>query len=138
MRRKSLVPGLVVVSALTIFTTAGAQVQTKPKPPAAPAASRAYDKLSLGNQKVASALYQAQTSAVAAITVNGSSSASKPLTLEQIAAKRRGGQAWGQIFRDMKAQGLVRERTLGQVVANYLQAADAPPGMVASDNKGGK
>ncbi len=138
MRRQNLVPGLVVVSALAIFTTAGAQVQTKPKPPAASTAPRAYDKLSLGNQKVASALYQAQTSADAAITVNGSSSASKPLTLEEIATKRRGGQAWSQIFRDMKAQGLVRERTLGQVVANYLQAADAPPGMVASDNKGGK
>jgi len=134
MRRHRLIPGLVVVSVLTIATAAGAQVQTKPKPPGAPTTARAYDKLSLGNQKVASALYQAQSSVVAAIAANGSTPASRPLTLEEIAARRRGGQAWGQIFRDMKAQGLVTERTLGRVVANYLQAADAPPAMVASDS----
>jgi hypothetical protein len=138
MRRLSLIPGLAVVSILTFATTAGAQVQTKPKGPAAPAASRAYDKLSFGNQKVASALYQAQSSVVAAIAANGSSPASRPLTLEEIAAKRRGGQAWGQIFRDMKAQGLVYEKTLGQVVANYLQAVDSPPAIIASDSSGGR
>jgi hypothetical protein len=138
MRRQTLIPGLVVVSILTIATTAGAQVQTKPKAPTVPTTSRAYDKLSLGNQKVASALYQAESSVVAAISANGSSPASRPLTLEEIAARRRGGQAWGQIFRDMKAQGLLHERTLGQVVANYLQTADAPPAMVASDSSGGK
>jgi len=138
MRRHRLIPGLVVVSVLTIATTTGAQVQPKPRAPAAPTTSRAYDKLSLGNQKVASALYQAQSSVVAAVAANGSSPASRPLTLEEIATKRRGGQAWGQIFRDMKAHGLVHERTLGQVVANYLQAVDAPPAMVASDSSGGK
>lgn len=134
MRRHKLIPGLVAVSILTIATAAGAQ--TKPKAPGAPTTARAYDKLSLGNQKVASALYQAQSSVVAAIAANGSTPASRPLTLEEIAARRRGGQAWGQIFRDMKAQGLVTERTLGRVVANYLQAADASPPMVASDSSG--
>ena len=135
MRRKTLIASLVVVSVLTIATAAGAQVQAKPKAPATQA--RAYDKLSLGNQKVASALYQAQGSVATAITVNGSSPASRPLTLEEIAVRRRSGQTWGQIFRDMKAHGLVHERTLGQVVANYLQAADAPPRMIASDPGGG-
>ena len=62
----------MVVSVLTIATAAGAQVQTKPKAPGAPTTARAYDKLSLGNQKVASALYQAQSSVVAAIAANGS------------------------------------------------------------------
>ena len=136
MRRHKLIPGLVAVSILTIATAAAAQVQTKPKAPAAPTTARAYDKLSIGNQKVASALYQAQGSVVAAIAASGSSPASRPLTLEEIAARRRGGQAWGQIFRDMKAQGLVTEGTLGQVVANYLQSANTPPPMVASDSNG--
>jgi hypothetical protein len=131
MRRETFIPSLVVVSILTIATATGAQVQTKPKAPAAPA--RAYDKLSLGNQKVASALFQAQSSVVTASPVNGSSPASRPLTLEEIAVRRRRGQTWGQIFRDMKARGLVHERTLGLVVANYLQSADTPPRMVASD-----
>ena len=126
-----LIPSLVVVSILTIATATGAQVQTKPKAPATQA--RAYDKLSLGNQKVASALFQAQSSVVTGITVNGSARASRPLTLEEIAVRRRSGQTWGQIFRDMKAHGLVHERTLGLVVANYLQSADTPPRMVASD-----
>src|SRR5258705_9029736 len=118
MRRHRLIPGLVVVSVLTIATAAGAQVQTKPKPPGAPTTSGAYDKLSLGNQKVASALYQAQTSTVPT-TAGGSTQAARPLSLEQIAAKRRSGQAWGQIFREMKALGLVHEKSLGQVVARY-------------------
>jgi len=135
MRRKTFIPSLVVVSILTIATSAGAQVQTKPKAPTTPA--HAYDKLSLGNQKVASALFQAQSSVVTASTVSGSSSASRPLTLEEIAVRRRSGQTWGQIFRDMKARGLVHERTLGQVVANYLQSADTPPRMVASDTGSG-
>jgi len=135
MRRKTFIPSLVVVGILTIATAAGAQVQAKPKPAATPA--RAYDKLSLGNQKVASALFQAQSSAVTASAANGSSTASRPLTLEEIAVRRRSGQTWGQIFRDMKAHGLVHERTLGQVVANYLQSADTPPRMVASDTRRG-
>jgi hypothetical protein len=96
--------------------------------------SGAFDKLSLGNQKVAFALYQAQSFGVAATIANGSTPASKPLTLEQIAAKRRSGQAWGPIFREMKALGLVHEKTLGQVVARYHQTFDAPSSAVASDN----
>jgi hypothetical protein len=38
----------------------------------------------------------------------------------------------------MKAQGLVHEKSLGQVVARYQQASDAVPGAVASNNSGGK
>lgn len=136
MRGKDLIRGLAIASALTLVATAGAHAQTKPKPSAAAAPSSAFDKLSLGNQKVASALYQAQSVGVAA--ANGSTSASRPLTLEQIAAKRRSGQAWGPIFREMKAQGLVREKSLGQVVAKYYQTTDAPSSAVASDNRGGK
>ena len=140
MRRKTLIPGLVVASVLTIATAAAAQVQTKSKvpAPAAPSASHAYDKLSLGNQKVASALYQAQSSRATAIKASGSSPAPKPLSLEEIATRRRSGQTWGQIFRDMKAQGLVQERTLGQVVANYLKTVDEPARMLASDRSTGR
>jgi hypothetical protein len=32
----------------------------------------------------------------------------------------------------------VHEKSLGQVVARYQQALDSAPGMVASDNGGGK
>jgi hypothetical protein len=134
MRHQYLIHSLAVVSALTILALTSVQAQTKAGPPIT---SSAYDKLSLGNQKVASALYQAQTATVAT-TAGGSIQASRPLTLEQIAAKRRSGQAWGQIFREMKALGLVHEKSLGQVVARYQQTTDAASNMVASDNGGGK
>jgi len=126
MRSKYLVQGLAVVSALALVVSAAAQAPTKPKAPAAASPSSAYDKLSLGNQKVAAALYQAQNPAVAS-TAHGVAPAARPLSLEEIASKRRSGQAWGQIFRDMKAQGLVHEKNLGQVVARYQQTSDAVP-----------
>jgi hypothetical protein len=103
-----LVGGLVFGSA--------AIAQTVSKPPAT--APGAFDKLSLGNQKVAASLYEAQNPGTLA-----TGSTLKPLTLNQIAAKRQAGQGWGQIFRDMKAQGLVHEKTLRQVVTRYGQFA---------------
>jgi len=138
MRHKDLVQSLAVVSVLTVIAAAGVQAQTKPRAPAAPTPSGAYGKLSLGNQKVASALYQAQSSGIPAKIATGSTAAPHPLTLEEIASKRRSGQAWGQIFREMKAQGLVHEKSLGQVVAKYQQTSDAGPSVVASDNGVGK
>ena len=126
MRHRLLIKSLAVVSGLTIFATAGVEAQTKR---VAPNPSSAYDRLSLGNQKVASALYQAQTPLVG--------TTARPLSLEQIAAKRRSGQEWGQIFRELKTQGLVHERTLGQVVARYLRTTDAAPSVVSNDNGGG-
>ena len=137
MRNKHLVQSLALVSALAIVASAGAQAQTQPKAPAAASPSSAYEKLSYGNQKVAAALYQAQNPAVAS-TAHGAAPAARPLTLEEIASKRRSGRAWGQIFREMKAQGLVHEKSLGQVVARYQQASDAVPGPVASDSGAGR
>jgi hypothetical protein len=112
--------------------SAGEQGQTKPKAPVAASPSSAYAKLSFGNQKVAAALYQAQNPAVAS-TAHGAAPAARPLTLEEIASKRRNGQVWGQIFREMKAQGLVHEKSLGQVVARYQQT-----GPLAADNGAGR
>src|SRR5262249_7878278 len=105
---------------------AGIEPQTKR---VAPNPSSAYDRLSLGNQKVAAALYQAQTPVVG--------TTARPLSLEQIAAKRRSGQEWGHIFRELKQQGLVHEKTLGQVVARYLRTTDAAPSVVSNDSGGG-
>lgn len=131
MRGKRQVRHLLTVSVVVIALVSGAQAQTKPTAPATPVARGAFDKLSLGNQKVAAALYYAQSPRSA----SGTTHASRRLTLEEIATKRGRGQTWGQIFRDMKAQGLVHERTLGQVVARYQQTQDMTPGLLA---KGGK
>ena len=93
----------------------GAVAQTKSM-----TSTPAFDKLSLGNQKVAASLHQAQTP--------GTSPTGSPiglLTLQQIASKRLSGQSWGQIFREMKAQGLVQEKSLSQVVSRYGQVGDS-------------
>lgn len=125
MRHTLAIKGLAIVSVLTIFAAADVAAQTKrvaPNPPGA------YDRLSLGNQKVASALYQAQTPIVG--------TTARPLSLEQIAAKRRSGQEWGHIFRELKQQGLVHEKTLGQVVARYLRTTDGVPSVASNDSGG--
>lgn len=107
------------LSALVIGTVApslalgsGAVAQTK-----SVTSAPAFDKLSLGNQKVAASLHQAQTPGT-----SPTGSPIGPLTLQQIASKRLSGQSWGQIFREMKAQGLVQEKSLSQVVSRYGQA----------------
>ena len=135
MRVKHLIRGLVGVSLVAIFAATGAQAQPKPKTPVTPASRGAFDKLSLGNQKVAAALYYAQSTGDSR---NGTTIAVRALTLEEIAAKRGRGQAWGEIFRELKAQGLVHEKSLGQVVARYQQTLDTTPGLLASDTSGGR
>jgi hypothetical protein len=79
----------------------------------------AYAKLSPGNAKIARALFEAQvTTAPSATTAAPAGSASKALTVDQIAAMKV-GQGWGQVFQSMKALGLVAEKNLGQVVSRY-------------------
>jgi hypothetical protein len=81
------------------------------------AAAGAFDRLSIGNQKVARSLHQAQkapsaSAAAPALPV-------KPLTLDELAARHLGGQPWSGVFKDLKARGLVKEHSLGQVVKTY-------------------
>jgi hypothetical protein len=68
----------------------------------------AFEKLSPGDQKIARALFEAQTT----------SGGATPLTLEQIAAKKK-HTGWGEMFKQMKAQGLVTDKNLGQAVSNF-------------------
>jgi hypothetical protein len=71
----------------------------------------AYERLSPHNQKVAVALYEAQV-AVAPGTP-------RRLSLQEIAARRQSGQAWDEILTELKARGLVKADSVGQVVARY-------------------
>jgi hypothetical protein len=80
--------------------------------------SGAYERLSPGNQKVARALFDAQA-AVAQPSSGPSTGVSKTLSLDEIAAQKQNGTAWGQVFSAMKARGLLREKDLGQVVTRY-------------------
>lgn len=129
MRGMRLLRRLVAVGVVVMALVSGAQAQTKPTAPGTPGARGAFDKLSLGNQKVAAALYYAQSPRGA----NGVIPASRRLTLEELASKRGRGQTWNAIFRELKGQGLVQEKTLGQVVARYQQTLDTTSGLLASD-----
>jgi hypothetical protein len=111
--------GLVIGTVAPVLVVgAGAIAQTK-----SVTSAPAFDKLSLGNQKVAASLYQAQTAGTPS-----TGSPNRLLTLQQIAMKRLSGQSWGQIFREMKAQGLVQQKSLSQVVSRYVKLADSDQG----------
>jgi hypothetical protein len=86
----------------------------------------AYTKLSPGNAKIARALFEAQvtnttpTSRRPSTTGDTAAAAApKSLTLDQIAAMKQSGQSWGRVFETLKAQGLVQDKSLGQVVSRY-------------------
>jgi hypothetical protein len=66
-----------------------------------------FDSLSPGNQKIANALFSAQ---------NTPGTTRTPLTKDQIAGLK-GTEGWGKVFKEMKADGLVQAKNLGQVVS---------------------
>jgi hypothetical protein len=71
-----------------------------------------FAQLSPGQQKIAQALFEAQTKSTAP-------NAPTPLTLDQIAAKKQGHEGWGEVFKAMKTQGLLTQKNLGQVVSSF-------------------
>jgi hypothetical protein len=107
--RRALV--LAAVAMFLCTAVAGAQPRARRSP---------YDSLAPGHQKIAQALFLAQATpaddAVAA-----------PLTLDEIAARRLGGQDWGRIFKDMKAQGLITDKNLARSVTRYEAAMATEP-----------
>jgi hypothetical protein len=122
-----------VAAILLLFGAATADAQVAPPPPAA----GAYQKLSPGNQKVARALFEAQTLAMTATTTRAgkssvpspatapspsSASGPKPLTLDQISSMKQNGTGWENVFRQMRAQGLLAEHNIGQVMARHSQS----------------
>jgi len=116
MSRTTLVLFAAAALLLAPLTGVGG-AQTSPAP-------GAFDELSPGGQKIAKALFEAQTGT--------STNASKPLTLEEIAKLKHDGQGWGQIFKDMKSQGLVTQKNLGQVVSAYERAHHTHRGPVTT------
>src|SRR5207253_45892 len=131
-----------VAAILLLFGAATADAQIAPPPNAA----GAYQKLSPGNQKVARALFEAQstsptptttkpgskTPAPASSAAAGSANGPKPLTLDQIAAMKQSGTGWEQVFRQMRAQGLVADKNIGQVVTRYNQSSRPPSASVVT------
>jgi hypothetical protein len=74
----------------------------------------AFQNLSPGNQRIAQSLFNAQHPPTGTTA----------LTLDQVAALK-GKEGWGRVFKEMKADGLVQARNLGQVVSGHAQTASA-------------
>ncbi len=119
-----------VAALLLLFGVTSADAQMTPPP--APAG--AYQKLSPGHQKVARALFEAQTVTPSTSPRYGSkpspspapSTASathpRPLTLDQIAAMKQQGSGWEHVFKQMRAQGLLADKSMAQVMTRYNQS----------------
>jgi len=112
---------VIALSVLGLFALASvaagvAAAQTTAPPPtttttptsAEDSASGAYDQLSAGNRKVARALFEGQKDTAPSATT---------LSLDDIAARKQNGEGWGVIFKDMKSQGLVDAKNLGELVS---------------------
>lgn len=76
----------------------------------------AYERLSQANQTVARALFDAQAPMTMPAPGRRAAGARK-LSLDEIAAQKHAGQAWGQVFHTMKTRGLLHQDNLGQVVS---------------------
>jgi len=110
------------LAALMLF---GAVLGASPAPSQAPVEG-AYERLSPGHQLVARALFEAQM-------VPGPTArrGARTLTLDEIAARKQSGEGWGRIFNDMQARGLVRERSMLDLLARR-ERAQAPTAVAAS------
>jgi hypothetical protein len=72
----------------------------------------AFQNLSPGGQRIAQSLFSAQHPPTG----------TQALTLDQIATMK-GREGWGRVFKEMKADGLVQARNLGQVVSGHAHTA---------------
>ena len=76
----------------------------------------AFQSLSPGQQKIARSLFEAQ---------QPSATGPAPLSLDQVAAMKQ-GTGWGQVFKQMKSEGLVGDaKNLGQVVSGHATTQGA-------------
>jgi len=108
-------------STTTTTTTTATVTAVNP----APSDPGAFDRLSPGNQRIANALFEAQTQPAPG------SDGPIPMTHDQIATAK-GSTGWGQVFRQMQGQGLVGAKNLGQVVSGRYVSPTATAGMAAT------
>jgi hypothetical protein len=139
----------IAVVALLAAGSAGAQtagqtgaVTTTTGSTSTTTAPGSFQSLSPGNQKIAQALFEAQTTPTATTGTGGTTGTTgtggttatgpTPLTLDQIAALK-GTTGWGHVFTQMRAQGLVQQKNLGQVVSGYEHQTHAADGKADGD-----
>lgn len=82
----------------------------------------AFDALPPGGQKIARALYAAQGTGAVGTSIAGTSAGGASWSMDDIAAARSQG-GWGNVFRQMKADGFIAEKNLGRVISGHQRAA---------------
>jgi hypothetical protein len=68
-----------------------------------------------GDPRIARALHWAQTLP----SGDGPHGAHRLRTLDELIALAEQGRGWGRVFKQLKAEGLIHEQTLGHVVARW-------------------
>ena len=71
-----------------------------------------FEALTAGNRKIALALFDAQADSI------GSDVA---LTLDEIAAAKDAGAVWSELFEQMRAEGLIDQPNLGEVISGAVR-----------------
>jgi len=100
--------GAILIMASPIWAQSPSGVMTSSPSASSATMTGAFQSLSPGNQKIANALFAAQPH-----TTTGP----PRLSRDQIAALN-GSEGWGQVFSQMKTEGLLQAKNLGQVVSH--------------------
>jgi hypothetical protein len=116
--------GAILIMASPIWAQSQSGVTTSSQNANSAMTTGAFQSLSPGNQKIANALFAAQPR-----TTMGPARLSR----DQIAALK-GSEGWGQVFSQMKTEGLLQARNLGQVVSRYEHQIHAPTTGAMSQN----
>ncbi len=83
----------------------------------------AFSSLALGEQRIARALYDAQM-AGGTPGLSWSEFRFRRRSLDDIARMKRSGAGWTRVFKQLKAEGVIAEQTLGHVVARWTRPGD--------------
>jgi hypothetical protein len=97
----------------------------------------AYERMDVGHQKIARALFEAQlpnTIPGGAPRIKRGARPMPALTLDEISALKENGRAWGFVFQTMRTRGLLQDDNLGQIMAKYEQRRMST-GVVAKVNR---
>ena len=116
---------LATIVVAASFAAGVAAAESPPTPAHTPAPDGAFESLSPGNQKIARAIFGSERT----------TAAGKPLSLDQIADMKQDGKGWGEIFHELKAQGLVTDKNLGQAVSRMNHSGTTASGGRASGQR---
>jgi len=83
---------------------------------------RPFGSVARGDGRIALALYRAQGRVVSAPPPSDADHRAR--TLDEIVSMGRRSAGWSRAFKQLKADGLVEEQTLGQVLARWARPAE--------------